>query len=195
MKLVINKENLVIATHNNEQDIKDLYDHETLAIIRVPDNIRIHEFNDNFIGEDESEIVSLPVDPRIAWSLEEAKIHADKVIPDIAEECRTKLLSTKPGKIASYRAKEEVARRVLTEEIPNAIDVNLLQLEADNRDVTVKDLALMIVSRADSFNEISSFIDGESQRVKKAILDHESYEDIWLELENFEQAILAKIAA
>ena len=73
MKIVINKENMIIATHGNNQDIKDLYDNENLEIIRIPDDVVIEDLSNeltNAIGESAS---NLPNDPRISWSLEEAK--------------------------------------------------------------------------------------------------------------------------
>ena len=49
MKIVINKENMIIATHGNNQDIKDLYDNENLEIIRIPDDVVIEDLSNEFI--------------------------------------------------------------------------------------------------------------------------------------------------
>jgi hypothetical protein len=138
MKIVINKENMIIATHSNDQDIKDLYDNENLEIIRIPDDVVIEDLSNeltNAIGESAS---NLPNDPRISWSLEEAKEKAKRVIPDISEECRTKIISQYPGKIASYKAKEEIAKRILESTPPDKFDVDLLKLEADSRNIKVR---------------------------------------------------------
>ena len=138
MKIVINKENMIIATHSNDKDIKDLYDNENLEIIRIPDDVVIEDLSNeltNAIGESAS---NLPNDPRISWSLEEAKEKAKRVIPDISEECRTKIISQYPGKIASYKAKEEIAKLILESTPPDKFDVDLLKLEADSRNIKVR---------------------------------------------------------
>jgi len=98
MKIVINSKNLVIATHQDSQDIRSLYDNKDLSIIRIPDHIKIKY--DNYIDNDKSP--TLPTDPRINWSLTENKKNAIAVIEDVAEEYRIKKLSNKPARIAGY---------------------------------------------------------------------------------------------
>ena len=193
MKIVINKENMIIATHSNNQDIKDLYDNENLEIIRMPDDIIIKDSSNEFINSGESSKANLPTDPRLSWSPEEIKENVRKVIPDIEEECRAKIISSSPGRIAAYRSKEEIAKRILESTPPDKSDLELLKLEADSRNIKVVDLAKIIVEKAQNFSEISTFIDGESQRVISAIDNCKSYKEAWKILEDFEQTILDKI--
>ena len=193
MKIVINKENMIIATHSNDQDIKDLYDNENLEIIRIPDDVVIEDLSNEFINSGESSKANLPNDPRLSWSLKEAKENSKKVIPDIEEECRAKIISSSPGKIAAYRSKEEIAKRILESIPPDKSDLELLKAEADSRNIKVVELAKIIVEKAQNFSEISTFIDGESRRIIGIIDNCKSYKEAWKTLADFEQIILDKI--
>ena len=193
MKIVINKENMIIATHGNNQDIKDLYDNENLEIIRIPDDVVIEDLSNEFINSGESSKANLPNDPRLSWSLKEAKENSKKVIPDIEEECRAKIISSSPGKIAAYRSKEEIAKRILESTPSDKSDLELLKAEADSRNIKVVELAKIIVEKAQNFSEISTFIDGESHRIIGIIDNCKSYKEAWKALADFEQIILDKI--
>jgi len=195
MKIVINKGNMIIATHSNDQDIKDLYDNENLEIIRIPDDIIIKDSSNEFINSGESSKANLPTDPRLSWSLKEVKENSKKVIPDIEEECRAKIISSSPGRIAAYRSKEEVAKRILESTPPDKFDLELLKLEADSRNIKVTELAKIIVEKAQNFSKISTFIDGESQRIISIIDNCKSYKEAWEALKDFEQTILNKISS
>ena len=193
MKIVINKENMIIATHGNNQDIKDLYDNENLEIIRIPDDVVIEDLSNEFIDTRESNQMLLPSDPRISWSLDKIKENATKVIPDIEEEYRTKILSKMPGKIDSYDTKTILARRIIESESPNEDDLNLLKLEADSKGITPLELAEIIIKKSQEFAEISTFIDGASNEIKDKIDECKSYQEAWDQLENLEKNILEKI--
>ncbi len=135
-------------------------------IIRIPDDVVIEDLSNEFIDTRESNQMLLPSDPRISWSLDKIKENATKVIPDIEEEYRTKILSKMPGKIASYDAKTIQRNK---SESPNEDDLNLLKLEADSKGITPLELAEIIIKKSQEFAEISTFIDGASNEIKKKI--------------------------
>ena len=193
MKIVINKESMIIATHGNDQDIKDLYNNENLEIIRIPDDVIIKDSSNEFINSSESSKANLPTDPRLSWSLEEVKENSKKVIPNIEEECRAKIISSSPGRIAAYRSKEEIAKRILESIPPDKSDLELLKSEADSKNIKVAELAKIIMEKAQNFSEVSTFIDGESHRIVGIIDNCKSYKEAWKALKDFEQTILDKI--
>ena len=159
MKLVV-KDVLVIASHDNNQDIKNLYG--DLEIVRVPDSAKLQIVTkslsmapsvnlNNFITRLSAEITDLPSDPRLNWSLEESKENALLVLEDIAEEYRVELLSSMPGKIAGYEAKARIAYRIVASDNPNKNDLDTLKLEAESRQITVLELAKTIIKRDEEF--------------------------------------------
>jgi hypothetical protein len=205
MKLII-KDGVVIATHANNQNIKDLYG--DLEIVRIPDHINLTRFEklktsyDDIIAPVNLPImpfnlpitaVSLPTDPRSNWTLEESQENALLVIEDIAEEYRIEMLSSMAGKIAGYWTKEKIAARIISSDNPDQADIDNLQLEADNRRITVLELAELILKKAKDFANVSTYIDGEAQRIKIVIRDTESLEAVWELLKCFEQNIIIKI--
>jgi len=68
-------------------------------------------------------------------------------------------------------------------------------LEADSRNIKVTELAKIIVEKAQNFSKISTFIDGESQRIISIIDNCKSYKEAWEALKDFEQTILNKISS
>ncbi|MFT5702893.1 MAG: hypothetical protein ACI9TO_000247 [Rickettsiales bacterium] len=226
MKLIINRQGYVVAVHNDDQDIKNLYTGENLEFIRVPNDAIIQtpipqktnqNSPDDFALGFEDFDIDMPKDPRISWDLATLKTNAKKVIPDIENEYRDKIISSSASKIASYKSKEQVARRILASEVPEGADVILLKTEADNRGLNVTELANIILGKVNKFNEVSSFIDGEAHKIIKIIDDHQSYQNIsdssgaslgegekivdnnqdyqviWKALADLEQSILTKI--
>lgn len=182
MKLVI-KDNIVIASHNDDQNIKNVYDN--CEIIWVPD--------ETILADTESSI-ELPKDPRVNWTLEENQENALTAIEYISEELRLESLSKMPGKIASYEVKSVIANRIIESETADPEDVSLLQLEADARNMSVEDLAKIIVQRSKDFSEISTSIDGKTQQTKSLINDSQTMEEVWGHLKDFESGIKELIA-
>ena len=185
MKIVINSKNLVIATHQDSQDIRSLYDNKDLSIIRIPDHIKIKY--DNYIDNDKSP--TLPTDPRINWSLTENKKNAIAVIEDVAEEYRIKKLSNKPARIAGYESKVIIANRILDAKSPNINDLKLFQLESDNRNISVPKLAEIIIKKNQEFANLSAIIDGQIQLVKSKIKKDKNYQDVWNHIKKFEDGL------
>ncbi len=197
MKLII-KDGVVIATHANNQNIKDLYGN--LEVVRVPDSAKLQVATklssinlNNFIPGLYAVTTDLPSDPRLNCSLEESKENALLVLEDIAEEYRVELLSSMPGKIAGYEAKARIAYRIVASNNPNKNDLDTLKSEAESRQITVLELAKIIIKRDEEFANISTYIDGEIQTIKTSIGDAEYSKDIWNLLKEFEQRILNKI--
>lgn len=197
MKLVV-KDGLVIASHANNQNIKDLY--ADLEIIRVPNDIKLQTITTppamnppGMFGNFSTPQISLPADPRLSWDLAESRKNALAVIEDIAEEYRVEILSSMPGRIAGYEAKAKIAARIIEAEIPEKSDVEIFQLEADQKKITVLELAKLIIKRSEEFANISIYIDGEALRTKTTITNAESSEVIWDALKEFEKNILTKI--
>jgi hypothetical protein len=199
MKLVV-KDGLVIASHANNQDIKNLYG--DLEIVRVPDSTKLQiaaqpptiDLNNPIaIGLFRPPSSDLLTDPRLNWSLEESKKNALLVLDDIAEEYRAKILSSMPGRIAGYEVKARVAARIIESENPNQADIDSLKLEADNRGITVLELAKIISKRSEEFAAVSIYIDGESQRIKAVIQSAENPKAVWDLLKTFEENIINKI--
>jgi hypothetical protein len=201
MKLIV-KDGLVIASHQNNQDIKNLYG--DLEIVRIPDSAKLQivaqplsmapSINSNNSLPNLSTInTDLPADPRLNWSMEESKANALLVLEDIAEEYRTEILSSLPGKIAGYEAKAKIASRIVASDHPNQADLDALQLEADNRGITVVELAKIILKRSEEFAAVSIYVDGESQRIKAAIQSAENSKAVWDFLKTFEENIINKI--
>ena len=177
MKLVI-QNNIVIASHDNTQNIKDIYDN--CEIILVPDETQLSNSETS---------IDLPKDPRLNWTLEENKQNALAAIEYIAEELRLESLSNMPGKIASYEAKSIIANRIIESQTPDPNDISLLQLEADNRKVSVEELAKTIIQKSKDFSEISTAIDGKTQQTKSLINSSKTTEKIWTHLKSFESEI------
>ena len=197
MKLVI-KNALIVATHNNNQDIEGLYPDS--EIIWIPDNVLSDNLShnskkseDQTLGDFTTLQVDEESDPRLIWSLDENKLHAKSVIENIAEEYRSKILSNMPGRIAGYEAKAIIARRIVEAETPNSEDIASLQLEADNRGLDVLELAELIIKRNNEFSDISTYIDGEFQKTTNSINNSSSYKSVWKSLKNFEDNINQKI--
>ena len=197
MKLVI-KNALIVATHNNNQDIEGLYPDS--EIIWIPDNVLSDNLShnskkseDQTLGDFTTLQVDEESDPRLIWSLYENKLHAKSVIENIAEEYRSKILSNMPGRIAGYEAKAIIARRIVEAETPNSEDIASLQLEADNRGLDVLELAELIIKRNNEFSDISTYIDGEIQKTTNSINNSSSYKSVWKSLKNFEDNINQKI--
>jgi hypothetical protein len=155
------------------------------------------EFGLDYEEDYQAPELDTPKDPRISWDLATAKANAKKVIPDIEEEYRAKIISPFPGKNASYRIKEQVARRILASQTPEAADAALFKFEADNRNLSITDLAKLVLEKVNKFNEISSFIDGASHKAEKIIEAQNSVEDsykpIWKTLADLEQEVSDKI--
>ena len=152
MKLDI-KNGLIVASNSNNQNIKELY--PDCEIIWVLDDIKLEspyqneEKTTNRIADDfTTPQIDSESDPRLKWSLEENKVNALAVIEDIAEEYRAKILSNMPGRIAAYETKAIIAKRIVEAEIPNSEDISSLQIEADNRGITVLDLAKLIIKKS-----------------------------------------------
>ena len=82
MKLAI-KNGLVVASHNNNQNIKELY--PNCEIIWIPDGVKLDK---PLQKEGDDPLIDTESDPRINWSLKDNKINAKSVIEDIAEEYR-----------------------------------------------------------------------------------------------------------
>lgn len=177
MQLVIQND-LVIASHNDNQSIKDFY--KNCEIIWVPDDTKLAEVELS---------IDLPKDPRLNWTLEENKQNALNAIEYIAEELRLKSLSNLPGKIASYEAKSIIAHRIIESQTPDPNDISLLQLEADNRKISVEELAKTIIQKSKDFSEISTAIDGKTQKTKSLINSSKTVEKIWTHLKSFESEI------
>lgn len=197
MKLII-KNGQVIAVHANNQNVKEFY--EDSEIIRVPDSTKLETAikaptaNINVSGVINVPSVDLPEDPRLKWNLQENKENALAVIEDIAEEYRSEILTSMPGRIAGYEAKAKIADRIIfAENNPDQNDVDALKPEADTRGITVLELAKLIIKRSENFANISIYIDGEALRIKTIITNAESSEVIWNALKEFEQNILTKI--
>ena len=191
MKLII-KDDKVIATHDNSEDVKDLY--PGCEVIWIANHIELSkgcEFVDN---GDISELVALPTDPRTGWKLAEHQKNAIDVIEDIAEEYRVKSLSMMPGRIASYQAKAVLARKIISTKDPDPQDISYFELEASNRKITVLELAKIIVKKATEFTDISTYIDGEIVKTKAAIRKSKSDKNIWKLLKDFELNIINKIS-
>ena len=199
MKLVI-KDSMVIASHSNNQNIKNLYSSD-LEVIRIPDNVILKTSSKSPILNSNNSIfidislgtTDLPIDPRLDWDIEESRKNALSVIEDIAEEYRVEILTSMPGRIAGYEAKAKIASRIIEAENPDKSDIEALQLEADNKKITVFELAQLIIKRSEEFANISTYIDGEALRVKIAIEGAETTKIIWDSLKEFEQNILTKI--
>lgn len=201
MKLAI-KNGLIVASHSNNQNIKELY--PDCEIIWVLNNIRLEDFYQNEEKEKAKNKtdddfatpqIDTEFDPRLKWSLEENKVNALAVIEDIAEEYRAKILSNMPGRIAAYEAKTIIAKRIAEAEIPNSEDISSLQTEADNRGVTVLELAKLIIKKSEEFLVISAYIDGEIQKTKSDINSSKSYKTAWKALKDFEDNINQKISS
>ena len=199
MKLAI-KNGLIVASHSNNQNIKELY--PDCEIIWVLDDIKLEspyqneEKTTNIIADDfTTPQIDSESDPRLKWSLEENKVNALAVIEDIAEEYRAKILSNMPGRIAAYETKAIIAKRIVEAEIPNSEDISSLQIEADNRGITVLDLAKLIIKKSEEFSVISAYIDGEIQKTKSDINSSKSYKTAWKALKNFEDNINQKISS
>ena len=199
MKLAI-KNGLIVASHSNNQNIKELY--PDCEIIWVLDDIKIEspyqneEKTTNSIADDfTTPQIDSESDQRLKWSLEENKVNALAVIEDIAEEYRAKILSNMPGRIAAYETKAIIAKRIVEAEIPNSEDISSLQIEADNRGITVLDLAKLIIKKSEEFSVISAYIDGEIQKTKSDINSSKSYKTAWKALKNFEDNINQKISS
>ena len=199
MKLAI-KNGLIVASHSNNQNIKELY--PDCEIIWVLDDIKLEspyqneEKTTNSIADDfTTPQIDSESDPRLKWSLEENKVNALAVIEDIAEEYRAKILSNMPGRIAAYETKAIIAKRIVEAEIPNSEDISSLQIEADNRVITVLDLAKLIIKKSEEFSVISAYIDGEIQKTKSDINSSKSYKTAWKALKNFEDNINQKISS
>ena len=199
MKLAI-KNVLIVASHSNNQNIKELY--PDCEIIWVLDDIKLEspyqneEKTTNSIADDfTTPQIDSESDPRLKWSLEENKVNALAVIEDIAEEYRAKILSNMPGRIAAYETKAIIAKRIVEAEIPNSEDISSLQIEADNRGITVLDLAKLIIKKSEEFSVISAYIDGEIQKTKSDINSSKSYKTAWKALKNFEDNINQKISS
>jgi hypothetical protein len=201
MKLAI-KNGLIVASHSNNQNIKELY--PDCEIIWVLNNIRLEDFYQNEEKEKAKNKtdddfatpqIDTEFDPRLKWSLEENKVNALAVIEDIAEEYRAKILSNMPGRIAAYEAKTIIAKRIAEAEIPNSEDISSLQTEADNRGVTVLELAKLIIKKSEEFSVISAYIDGEIQKTKSDINSSKSYKTAWKALKDFEDNINQKISS
>jgi hypothetical protein len=199
MKLAI-KNGLIVASHSNNQNIKELY--PDCEIIWVLDDIKLEspyqneEKTTNSIADDfTTPQIDSESDPRLKWSLEENKVNALAVIEDIAEEYRAKILSNMPGRIAAYETKAIIAKRIVEAEIPNSEDISSLQIEADNRGITVLDLAKLIIKKSEEFSVISAYIDGEIQKTKSDINSSKSYKTAWKALKNFEDNINQKISS
>ena len=199
MKLAI-KNGLIVASHSNNQNIKELY--PDCEIIWVLDDIKLEspyqneEKTTNSIADDfTTPQIDSESDPRLKWSLEENKVNALAVIEDIAEEYRAKILSNMPGRIAAYETKAIIAKRIVEAEIPNSEDISSLQIEADNRGITVLDLAKLIIKKSEEFSVISAYIDGEIKKTKSDINSSKSYKTAWKALKNFEDNINQKISS
>ena len=199
MKLAI-KNGLIVASHSNNQNIKELY--PDCEIIWVLDDIKLEspyqneEKTTNSIADDfTTPQIDSESDPRLKWSLEENKVNALAVIEDIAEEYRAKILSNMPGRIAAYETKAIIAKRIVEAEIPNSEDISSLQIEADNRGITVLDLAKLIIKKSEEFSVISAYIDVEIQKTKSDINSSKSYKTAWKALKNFEDNINQKISS
>jgi len=195
MKLVI-KDGMVIASHANNQDIENLYN--DLEIVRVHDDIKLQIPTQSIpidLNNPASAVLStnLPSDPRLSWDLEESKKNALSVLEDIAEEYRVKILSIMPGRIAGYEAKAKIASRIIESNSPNQADMDFLKLEADSRGITVPELAAIILKRAEEFANISTYMDGESQRIKTLITNAETTKEVWDFMKIFEENIINKI--
>ena len=54
-----------------------------------------------------------------------------------------------PGRIAGYEAKAIIARRILGTESPDVKDLEYLQLEADQRNIQVIELAQTITQKSE----------------------------------------------
>ena len=100
-----------------------------------------------------------------------------------------------PGRIAAYETKAIIAKRIVEAEIPNSEDISSLQIEADNRGITVLDLAKLIIKKSEEFSVISAYIDGEIQKTKSDINSSKSYKTAWKALKNFEDNINQKISS
>lgn len=197
MKLVI-KDSLIIATHQNNQDIKDLYPDS--EIIWISDKIKLQNLSNNTQEQvDISQDFLMPEieeesDPRLKWSLDENKLNAKLVIEDIAEECRSKILSNMPGKIAGYQSKLAIANRIIENKTPDPNDIAALQLEADNRGIKVNELAQIIIKKNDEFSAITTHIDGEIQKTINSVANAKSYKTVWKLLKDFEDNINKRIS-
>ena len=185
MKLVI-KNNQLIATHDNNQEIQSIYPDS--EIIWVPNSVKL-EILDNISDPDSLNPLDLPKDPRLKWNLEQNRKNALLVIEDIAEEYRLKILSNMPGRIAGYEAKAIIARRILGTESPDVKDLEYLQLEADQRNIQVIELAQTITQKSEEFAKASATIDGEIKVIKVAINSSKKSENIWKSLKDFELKI------
>ncbi|MDA9231181.1 hypothetical protein N9O56_01250 [Rickettsiales bacterium] len=201
MKLAI-KNGLIVASHSNNQNIKELY--PDCEIIWVLNNIRLEDFYQNEEkGKTENKTdddfttpkIDTEFDPRLKWGLEENKVNALAVIEDIAEEYRAKILSNMPGRIAAYEAKAMIAKRIAEAETPNSEDISSLQIEADNRGITVLELAKLIIKKSEEFSVISAYIDGEIQKTKSDINNSKSYKTAWKALKSFEDNVNQKISS
>ncbi len=198
MKLVV-KDGLVIAAHENNQNIKNLY--PDLEIIRISNDLKLQLLSNippavsiiNMPGVMLNSPTPLPQDPRLKWNLEESRKNGLTVIEDIAEEYRVEILSSMPGRIAGYEAKAKIASRIIESATPDKSDIEALQLEADNKKITVLELAQLIIKRSEEFANISTYIDGEALRIKIIIEGAETTKIIWDSLKEFEQNILTKI--
>jgi hypothetical protein len=94
-----------------------------------------------------------------------------------------------PGRIAGYEAKAIIARRILGTESPDVKDLEYLQLEADQRNIQVIELAQTITQKSEEFAKASATIDGEIQVIKVAINSSKKSENIWKSLKDFELKI------
>lgn len=122
--------------------------------------------------------------PEGYWEAEEfaaRKIGAVAQIDRMAEEARAGFLTPGAGQALTYQRKEEEAR-AWTEQSDEA-DFPFLQAEAAATDVTVSELAAIVVVQADFWRTIGAQIEGIRMGAKKAIRDADSIEEVAMALD------------